>query len=108
MTLAAPQDADPDTTVGMNVKWLLWRKRAGQKALAREIGVTPSVLSKKLRGESGWSATQIAITAQFLDVDPGRLFQATVPKILLKVAASNDQPDISLQQPSLLGVVRSD
>lgn len=77
-----------DQTIGYNVHGLLYRRKNSQKELALVLGVTPSVLSKKLRGESSWSARQIAATAQFLDLDPGKLFvEPTRQKITRKLAA---------------------
>lgn len=102
MTVAtAAIDAEAiDQTIGFNVHALLYRRKSNQKQLALVLGVTPSVLSKKLRGESSWSARQVALTAVFLDVEPGRLFIATTPaKMRAKLAAITGQ-GLS-HQPSL-------
>lgn len=83
---------DVDEAIGLNVHALLYRRKASQKQLALALGITPSVLSKKLRGESSWSARQVAVTAGYLGVDPGKLFtQSTVCKLA---------PDLAVLQGS--------
>lgn len=71
----SPDDLTPDQIVGWNVHDLLWQQNRKQKGLALSLGLTPSVLSKKLRGMSGWSVTQMYEAAEFLGVDPGRLMR---------------------------------
>lgn len=63
-----------DETVGRNAHQLLFAKKARQNQLAAAMGLTPSVLGKKLHGESGWSAWQVKAAADFLDVEVCRLF----------------------------------
>jgi transcriptional regulator with XRE-family HTH domain len=90
MSVPKPTPGAGDTAdlhIGYNVHGLLYRQKASQRQLAHALGITPSVLSKKLRGESSWSARQIAVTAAFLDIDPGRLFrEPTLPKVSPYVA----------------------
>lgn len=76
MTLTpAPDIPDVDETIGRNVHYLLWQRRLTQLSVARSLGLTPSVLSKKLRGASGWSAKQVAAVAALLDVRAGELYE---------------------------------
>jgi transcriptional regulator with XRE-family HTH domain len=76
-----------DEAIGFNVHALLYRRKASQKQLALALGITPSVLSKKLRGDSAWSARQVSVAANYLDVEPGRLFtQSTVCKLARDLA----------------------
>lgn len=84
MTALTAQDegTSVDAKVGANVHSLLWNRRIQQKTLAGQMGLTESVLSKKLRGLSGWSATQVQIAADFFEIDPGRLYQLpSQPKV---------------------------
>lgn len=81
---ATPQtgpESPVDETIGLNVHSLLYRQKTRHKELALVLGITPSVLSKKLRGDSAWSARQVSETAYFLGVEPGRLYQPTVPRV---------------------------
>lgn len=66
-----------DAVIGKNVHDLLWQRRMRQRPLANAIGLSASVLSKKLRGESEWSATQVAQVAAVLGVSPGALYAET-------------------------------
>lgn len=63
-----------DAQIGFRVHTLIWRQRRKQVEIARQLGITSSVLSKKLRGDSGWSAAQLVVTAQALGVSVGSLF----------------------------------
>lgn len=101
-----------DEVIGLNA-WALMRqrrverKRSGaqlyQEEFATAIGISGSVLSKKLRGESAWSAAQVAAAARFLGVAPGRLFeQATAPYIRAKLRAIQGSGSDSPRQRPLL------
>lgn len=77
-----------DARIGQNVHNMLWARRIMQKDLAAELLVTSSVLSKKLRGSSGWSAVQVEVAANFLGVDVGTLYrQPTVAELAPKLRA---------------------
>lgn len=95
-----------DQTIGYNVHELLFKARATQNALAVAMGLEPSVLSKKLRGNSTWSGRHIRIAAEFLGVDPGRLFrEVTLPKSRPYLIHSvRESPQGSGQIPLLLAV----
>ena len=102
----APIDAT-DETIGQNVHQLLFQRRRKQNELALVIGVQPTVLSKKLRGEVAWSARQVAAAAQFLAVEPGRLYEkVTEPYIPPKLASSTDNPTPSKPLTPMLYAVR--
>jgi hypothetical protein len=66
-----------EETVGQNVHELIWRKKLGHRPLYTALGITRFTLAKKLRGDIGWSASDIATTAEVLGVEPGRLFKVT-------------------------------
>lgn len=63
-----------DAEIGERVHMLMFRRRVTGRALAGGIGVTPSVLSKKLRGTSAWSARQVADAAGVLRVSVSELY----------------------------------
>jgi hypothetical protein len=74
MTSASKHVSDVDFEIGRRIHTLLWDQRRRQTSLALALGLTPSVLSKKLRGESAWSARQVAIAASELGVSVGDLY----------------------------------
>lgn len=77
---AAVSGSTTDAKIGERVHQLIWRQRRTQSAVAIAIGVTGSVLSKKLRGDSAWSATQVQAAAAALGVSVGSLYgEVTVP-----------------------------
>lgn len=95
--------SETDQTIGFNVYGLLYRRKHSQKELAFALGITPSVLSKKLRGDSAWSARQVAVAASFLGVEPGRLFsQLSPPQIRMKLRALPGEGRATRVQPPLL------
>lgn len=92
---AAEPRINVNEVIGQNVHWLLWRKRGTQRALAAVLGVEPSVMSKKLRGTSAWSAQQVFTAAQFLDSSVAKLYEIntpTQPYLTRKLGASEDNP----------------
>lgn len=79
MTAAEPTRLSTDERIGTNVHHLLWSQRVSQKQLASVLGITASVLSKKLRG-GAWYADQVESAANFLGVRIERLYaEPTVP-----------------------------
>lgn len=59
---------DADTLIGERIHQLMFRRRVTQTQLAAEMLLTQSALSKKLRGNSKWSVTDLIYAAQALDV----------------------------------------
>lgn len=84
MTTPAPDRDSVDAVIGENVHALLWHRRTVQRAFAASLGISPSVLSKRLRGTSAWSAADVALAAGLLGVAPGRLYEK--PPTRTKVA----------------------
>jgi hypothetical protein len=60
--------------IGARVHQLLWEQRKTQRDLYVELGVTRFTLHKKMRGEVGWSASDIAVAAEVLGVTPNDLY----------------------------------
>ena len=109
MTSANAHDTDGDAnaTVGQNVHLILWSRGINQRKFAAQLGISDSVLSKRLRGTSAWSAQDIADAAVILEVEPGRLFaQVTLPYIPPKLASSTDNPTPSKPLTPMLYAVR--
>lgn len=69
-------DPDVDATIGHNVFELMFVRRIKQNRMSQALGISTSVMGKKLRGETTWTAGQIQAAAECLDVEPGRLFQS--------------------------------
>lgn len=83
-----------DERVGENVHRLMWQKRIRRQPMCEALGLSPSTLSRKMRGEVAWSASDIAKAAEVLDVEPGSLFVgAREPVVrLLPHPDSNGEP----------------
>lgn len=89
--------SDVDVLVGRNAHELLFYRHRRQNQLAEAVGVSSSVLGKKLRGESSWSARQLQATADFLDVEICRLFEVTTQRNFAHrhVQPNGGQPEVT-------------
>lgn len=54
--------------VGETIHMELWRRGTPAAALAPVVGVSQSVMSKKLRGRVKWSLEEIYRASRFLDI----------------------------------------
>lgn len=52
---------------------LMWDRQITQSALAPQLGIEQSALSKKLRGHRGWSVAELIVTASALGTTVGYL-----------------------------------
>lgn len=59
--------------IGEAVHSRIWRKKISQRALATELGITQSTLSRKLHGERPWTLDEVIIASRFLGVAPSTL-----------------------------------
>ena len=57
-----------DAAIGERVHLWMWRTRVSQMDLAERLEMTQSSLSRKLRGISPWSASEVLRVAQVLEV----------------------------------------
>ena len=73
-TNLAPVQSEPDAEIGERIHQLIWRQRISQAALAAQVGVTQSAMSKKLRGERPWYTAELIAAAAMLSVTVGYLF----------------------------------
>jgi transcriptional regulator with XRE-family HTH domain len=63
-----------DAEIGRRIHTLMWDQRVTQTALGAELGVGQSGLGRRLRGERGWSAAELLIVSQVLQVSVAYLF----------------------------------
>lgn len=63
-----------DQAIGRRVHELMWGQRVTARSLAPALGVDPSGLGRRLRGERGWSSDEIFAAARFFDVSVSVLF----------------------------------
>jgi hypothetical protein len=68
------EHASLDQVVGTHVHILMWTRKITQSALGRQLGIDQSALSKKLRGERGWSLDEVERAARVLGVPMLSLF----------------------------------
>lgn len=68
---------DTDAVIGERVHQLMWRGRISQVSMAARMGMTQPGLSKKLRGERKWLASELAVAAGLLGVSMDELCPAT-------------------------------
>ena len=57
-----------DALVGERVMILMFRKRISQVAMARQLRIDQSALSRKLRGERAWSVDDLRQVALLLKI----------------------------------------
>lgn len=82
-----PQAAESyDVVIGRNIHRLMWDRQLTQTAFGPRIGIAQNTLTRKLRGQRGWSADEIAAAARELRVPVGVLFG------LLPDLDSNQEP----------------
>ena len=75
-----------DEAIGITVNHLMFLNRTTRKSLGEALGITGPAMGKKLRGESGWSVTDLFGVAEY--------FQVPVADLLpRKVNATQETPD---------------
>ncbi len=88
---AGPEASESyDVVIGRNIHRLMWDRQLTQTAFGPRIGIAQNTLTRKLRGQRGWSADEIAAAARELRVPVGVLFG------LLPDLDSNQEPAGSL------------
>lgn len=66
---------DPATELLGNILAQMGRKRVSQRALARQLGISPTAMHRRLRGETRLRTDELLQIAALLDVDPAALVQ---------------------------------
>ena len=61
-----PNDS-ADQIAGRKIHMLMWDMKLSQRKLAPQLGLTQSTLSKKIRGECGWSIAELLTVARELN-----------------------------------------
>jgi transcriptional regulator with XRE-family HTH domain len=69
----APAPKSADAIVGEQVHHWMWRARVSQTELAKHLGISQTNVSRRLRGETGWTVDDLLICARVLSVPPGDL-----------------------------------
>lgn len=86
--------------VGEQVSIWLRRRDRTATALGEFLGVTQTTASRKLKGDTTWTITDLARTAAFLDVPLGDL----LPSIIVEQEREK-RPTLSGQARELVGAV---
>jgi len=63
-----------DDFVAFRVRYEMKRQARGMRELARELGMKPSYLHRRVHGEVPFSAVELAKTAEILGVEIGVFF----------------------------------
>jgi len=77
---------------------MMFRKRVSQTKFAPSVGMSQSLLSKKLRGVVPWSVVELLLVANALGVDPGELLPKVDPNAATDAAGALPRLDLN-QQP---------
>ena len=64
--LTADAPLSGDQLAGRRVHMLMWDAKVSQRQLAPRLGMTQAALSKKVRGERGWSIDELLTVAAAL------------------------------------------
>jgi ribosomal protein L37E len=78
MPAVAKQDP-VDAQIGERLHTWMWRNRIPQTSFADVLGISQQSLGRKLRGDSAWTAGELARAAAALDVSVGWLFGEAEP-----------------------------
>jgi transcriptional regulator with XRE-family HTH domain len=73
MTISLAQEYDPkrvaNVLIGERIHTLMWRGGRTQRELAAILNVDQGSVSKRLRGNTNWSAVEVSAVAAWLGVD---------------------------------------
>jgi transcriptional regulator with XRE-family HTH domain len=58
-----------DETIGANVHQQMWRARVSQTRLAGALGIDQAAVSRRLRGQTPWKASEVMAAAALLGVE---------------------------------------
>ena len=84
-----------DEAIGIKVNQLMFLQRTTRKELGQALGITGPAMSKKIRGQNGWSVDDLFGVAEFFHVDvtdllPRRVAQTQeTPGSLSRTEGSN-------------------
>ena len=63
----------PDEAIGMTINQHLFARKMSGNSFGPVIGVSGATVSRKLRGNVGWSVTELLTAASFFDIEPADL-----------------------------------
>jgi len=84
-----------DVAIGDRAHQIMWRRRMTANGLGKALGISGATLGRKLRGSIAWSAADVLLVADVLDVDPADL----LPRL-----DSNQEPS-GFTSPQVSGTV---
>ncbi len=70
-----------DEAVGIVVNQLMFERRITRVQLGQVLGVTPAAAGRKLRGDIGWSLTDLFRVGDYLGIDIAKLLPHRVPEV---------------------------
>lgn len=92
MSIHALDQYDVNAALSRNVGVLLRLSNTTQQALADHLGINQNTLSRKLTGESRWTAADLAGSAVYFDLPLGVLTGPTPAVVVAWEAAEETQP----------------
>ena len=66
--VSVPLEVSGDAVAGRRIHMLMWDSKLSQRKLAPLLGMTQANLSKKVRGERGWSIDDLLSVSRFFGV----------------------------------------
>jgi len=72
------KDNAPDSALGATVRLLLWSRGLPYKALSEPLGIGTQIVGMKVRGEVGWSLSDLYKVAKYFDIPPAMLLPQVV------------------------------
>ena len=63
----------PDEAIGMTINQHLFARKMSGNSFGPVIGVSGATVSRKLRGNVGWSVTELLTAASFFGIEPADL-----------------------------------
>jgi transcriptional regulator with XRE-family HTH domain len=68
-----------DVEIGARVHTVMWRAKVSQVSLAKRLGMTQTAISRKVRGDRPWFASELLEVASALNVPIADLLPAVPP-----------------------------
>ena len=68
-----------DVVIGERVHAVMWRSKVSQVALARQLGLTQTAVSKKVHGDRPWFVSELLDVAAILHVPVSTLLPEAPP-----------------------------
>lgn len=74
------QEYSADEAIGVFVNDLMFRRKITQKMLAKAMGISSQAVSQKIRGQIGWSVTDLFTVAEFFSIEVADLLPRRIPQ----------------------------